>query len=103
MEQLTREEASVLMERERPYFLYLYTPMCGTCHLAEKMLTVIDELDPSMSIGKTDINYIPEFAELAEIESVPCLVFIKDKTIHQKLYAFQSVPHLLEKMKTFNR
>ena len=33
-----------------------------------------------------------------EIESVPCLLIQKDGIVQHKIYAFQSVPYLLEKI-----
>lgn len=31
------------------YLLYLYTPFCGTCQLASKMLTVVKEMLPDVA------------------------------------------------------
>ena len=78
---------------------YLYTPMCGTCAVATKMLDVIESLLPDLPIGKANINFHQQFALENQIESVPCLlIWRKDQRI-EKLYAFQSVPHLYEKLK----
>lgn len=35
------------------YLLYLYTPFCGTCQLASKMLTVVKEMLPLSPSIKT--------------------------------------------------
>lgn len=35
------------------YLLYLYTPFCGTCQLASKMLTVVKEMLPDVAFYKT--------------------------------------------------
>lgn len=35
------------------YLLYLYTPFCGTCQLASKMLTVVEEMLPALPSIKT--------------------------------------------------
>ena len=42
-----------------------------------------------------------ELAEKWEVESVPCLVFIEEGAIVNKIYAFQSVPYLVDKMVRF--
>ncbi|WP_438312366.1 thioredoxin family protein [Sporosarcina sp. FA9] len=75
---------------------YLYTPMCGTCAVASKMLEVISVMKPDLPMGKADLNYIQDFAVDYEIESVPCLLIAKDGIIQRKIYAFQSVPDLLD-------
>lgn len=35
------------------YLLYLYTPFCGTCQLASKMLTVVKEMLPDVAFYQT--------------------------------------------------
>jgi thioredoxin 1 len=80
--------------------LYLYTPMCGTCQVASKMLTVVNELLPNTTIGKSDLNYIPAKAREWEIESVPCLLQFKDgKLTETRIYAFKSVEYLYNTLK----
>ncbi|NGP46339.1 thioredoxin family protein [Bacillaceae bacterium SIJ1] len=79
-------------------FIFASTPMCGTCQLAEKMLTVIAEARPETLIGKLNMNYHPDIAQAWEIESVPCLLHIKNQRVEKRMYAFQSVPHILDFM-----
>lgn len=79
---------------------YLYTPMCGTCQVASKMLSVVTELLPDLQIGKANLNYIQEIAGLYEVESVPCLLITEDGKIKEKIYAFHSVPYLYGKLKS---
>ena len=57
---------------------YLYTPMCGTCAVASKMMEVIAAMKPEIPIGKADLNYVQDIAIDYEIESVPCLLIQKD-------------------------
>ena len=56
---------------------YLYTPMCGTCAVASKMMEVITVMRPEIPIGKADLNYVQDIAIDYEIESVPCLLITK--------------------------
>lgn len=76
--------------------VYLYTPMCGTCAVASKMLNVVTQLLPDFEIGKINLNYAEALAVTHEIESVPCLLIVKNGIITDKVYAFQSVPFLYE-------
>jgi thioredoxin 1 len=99
MNEWTLEEIETFLTEEQTGFLYFYTPMCGTCQVAGKMLTVIQQLLPEARFGKADLNYLPGIAEVFEIESVPCLVRVKNGTITEKIYAFHSVPYLYEKLK----
>ncbi|WP_227397173.1 thioredoxin family protein [Jeotgalibacillus aurantiacus] len=76
--------------------MYLYTPMCGTCKLAGKMLEVTAAAVKEPVIGKADLNYVESLAEKYEIESVPCLLLFKDGRLQEKIYKFESVPTLFE-------
>ena len=101
MQEWSREMINEAIAGEQVSLIYLYTPLCGTCQVAGKMLAVINELLPSLLIGKIDLNYMPDLAEKWEIESVPCLLIFKMGRLEEKVYAFQSVPFLLNKIKSF--
>ncbi|KIY23277.1 MULTISPECIES: thioredoxin family protein [Mesobacillus] len=98
MEDWNKTEIETFLAEKHTGYLYFYTPICGTCQLASKMLTVIEQLLPELRSGKADLNFLPEMAERFEIESVPCLILIKNGEVQEKIYAFQSVPYLFEKL-----
>jgi thioredoxin-like negative regulator of GroEL len=99
MESLTLAQIDQLIEQEDVVCVYLYTPICGTCQLASRMLEIVRELFLDVKFCKTDINYIPERAILWSIESVPCLLIFRNAQLEKKIYAFHSVPHLYETIK----
>ena len=78
---------------------YLYTPMCGTCQVASKMMDVVEELLPSVKIGQANLNYVENIAVDQQIESVPCLLITENGLVREKIYAFQSVPYLYERLR----
>ena len=82
------------------FLLYLYTPFCGTCQLAKKMLAVVDTMQPDVPFYENNLNYSPGFAKAFEIESVPCFLLFKEGELVQKGYAFHSVPYLHEMIET---
>jgi thioredoxin 1 len=78
---------------------YLYAPMCGTCQVASKMMEVVEELLPSVKIGQANLNYVENIAVDQQIESVPCLLISENGKISEKIYAFQSVPYLYNRLR----
>lgn len=96
-----KEQFLQRFEAGKQGILFLYTPFCGTCQLAERMLGIIEKMMPELDIGKADINYLPDLAEQFKIESVPCLLLFNDEDIQEKIYAFRSVPYLFEKIKNW--
>ncbi|MBA4536929.1 thioredoxin family protein [Bacillus aquiflavi] len=101
MEQWSKEEFSTRLAQGEKGILYLFTPLCGTCQVASKMLNVVNELIPNLPLGKADLNFLPDIAENNHIESVPCLLMFENNQIVNKLYAFHSVPYLHNLLKTF--
>ena len=99
MEQWTREQWIEQLQSGEQCAFYLYTPLCGTCDVASKMLTVIENLLPDFPIGMANINYLGDFAMEMQVESVPCLIIANNGEIQEKIYAFQSVPFLYTLLK----
>ncbi|MFN2744180.1 MULTISPECIES: thioredoxin family protein [Bacillus] len=97
MQELQEQELKQL--EQKTCVLYLYTPFCGTCQLAGKMLEVVDEMLADIPFYKNNLNYSPSFAKQHEIESVPCFILYQNGRIVKKGYAFHSVSYLYETIK----
>ncbi|MDP4163902.1 MAG: thioredoxin family protein [Bacillota bacterium] len=100
MNEWSKENYLSFLEEKSTGAVYFYTPMCGTCMVASKMLMVVAEIDRKLVIGKLNLNFVPEIAKDLTIESVPCLVLIRDGEVLDMIYAFHSVPFLLDKIKS---
>ncbi len=72
--------------------LYVYTPFCGTCQLAGRMLEVVDEMIKDIPFYKNNLNYSPAFAKQQEIESVPCFILYKNGEVVKKNTLFTPFP-----------
>jgi thioredoxin-like negative regulator of GroEL len=100
MNEWNREELASFISNRENGLVYFYTPLCGTCQLASKMLTVVENM-VDVKIGKMNLNFYPDLAKSFAIESVPSLLFIKNGEWKETIYAFHSVTYLLEKIKRF--
>lgn len=98
MQEVSMKDLPLLLGQKGYKFLYLYTPLCGTCQLAGKILHVVEELLPNENWGKINLNFIPDYARDWSVESVPCLLILFDEKIYERIYAFHSVPYLYEKI-----
>lgn len=99
MEEWTLEQWHEQMTKEKAV-LYLYTPMCGTCAVASKMMEVVEQVSPALALGKMNLNFAEQLAYEYEIESVPCLLITKNGKVQEKVYAFESVVNLYELLKS---
>ncbi|MED4352278.1 thioredoxin family protein [Schinkia azotoformans] len=96
MNEVKPEQWQQFLTMDGVQFIYFYTPMCGTCQLASKMLEVVNETISSLQINKCNLNYLPAIAAEYEIESVPCLTIWEDSQIVEKIYAFKSVTYIYD-------
>ena len=83
---------------QEKYLIFGYTPTCGTCKVSERMLAIATEI-LKLPITKIDLNFHPDFSQEHEIQSVPVLMLMSKGEEQKRIYAFQSVPNLLENLK----
>lgn len=101
MKEWTKQDIHEAIEKKESAIIYFYTPLCGTCQVAGRMLDVIEDMT-SKTIYQADLNYLPDIAELFKIESVPCLLLLNRGCVSKKIYAFRSIPYLLEILKEYS-
>ncbi|WP_430791176.1 thioredoxin family protein [Virgibacillus flavescens] len=80
--------------KEDHYFLYIFTPFCGTCHLAKTMLNKIESVHKEDIFLEMNASLHPQFMQEIQVESVPCLLIKEGGQIKEKVYAFQSIPNI---------
>src|SRR3954451_2029015 len=100
MNEWNRTDLADFLDREEIGLLYFYTPLCGTCQVASRMLHIVGEL-VEVTMGKMNLNFYPDLAKNFAIESVPSLLIIRNGEVQETIYAFHSVPFLLEKIKLY--
>jgi hypothetical protein len=72
----------------------LYTPLCGTCKLAERMLDIVQATSAAAPVYKLNINFARTLRERWQVTSVPCLAVIGEDGLLLKEYALRSVDHI---------
>ncbi|SOC41085.1 thioredoxin family protein [Ureibacillus acetophenoni] len=99
MEEWNRQLWEKKCEENEVTAFYLYTPMCGTCAVASKMMGVVEQVISDVPIGQANLNFLEDLAMDLKIESVPCLLISRHGKIEEKIYAFESVQNIYEKLK----
>ncbi|MFD2673059.1 thioredoxin family protein [Marinicrinis sediminis] len=79
---------------EGSYAVLVYTPFCGTCKLALRMLDIVSELHPNLDLYRMNVNHAPQWCEEWEIRSVPSLLIFQSGSLVRKEYALRSVEQL---------
>jgi thioredoxin-like negative regulator of GroEL len=80
------------------YAVFLYTPLCGTCKLAERMLDIILTMEPTLPLYKCNINFMPTISKEWQIQSVPCIVITEVGKAKKMLYRMQAVDELYRQL-----
>ena len=99
MEEWSIKQWETALQSGEQAAFYLYTPICGTCAVASKMMSIVEQLVPQLQLGQANINFVEQIAYEHQIESVPCLLVCNGGKVTNKIYAFQSVPFLYELLK----
>ncbi|MHC0038216.1 thioredoxin family protein [Pseudoneobacillus sp. C159] len=97
MIEYNQEQLKEFLSSNQSGIIYLYTPLCGTCQTASKMLNVVEAL-LELPFLQVNLNYARDAALSLGIESVPCLLIVNEGRLIEKVYAFHSVPYLYEKL-----
>ena len=94
-------QLSEAMESNEVLVVLASTPICGTCAVAKKMLSVVSVMLADVLIVDINLNYHEDLAVSEEIMSVPCILIYKKSVCVEKIYAFTSVPYLYQKIKDY--
>lgn len=89
-----------LANEMEPFAVFVHTPMCGTCKLAERMLSIVMDMIPTLPLFRMNINQHPTLAQSWQISSVPALIIFRDRVVAEKHYALRSVDFLYRILKS---
>ncbi|MFB5190830.1 thioredoxin family protein [Alicyclobacillus fastidiosus] len=99
--ELTYNEALTVASRDSRAAIFFYTPLCGTCKLARRMLEIVDAAIPGLTIYTCDANFAYPLLESWKIQSVPALVYIDQGRPVDIQFAFSGVDDLYTRLKHF--
>lgn len=104
MRELDRKELDrFIAGKERPVVVMFYTPLCGTCKLAMRMLDIAGTLLRELPMAACNVNFIPEQVQSWQIASVPCIGIFQHHTLIRKIYRMQSVDELYGTLKAYDK
>lgn len=102
MQEIKVEQFQQQVEQKHSFALFIYTPMCGTCKVAKRMLHIVCEALPQADVYQMNINTAPNVASQWEISSVPALLLFREGVLAERHFAMQSVGFLFEHLKVLN-
>ncbi|TCZ81007.1 thioredoxin [Paenibacillus albiflavus] len=104
MQELSRQDlGQKLTNSSSSFALFLYTPICGTCSVTKKMLSIVEVMEPDLPLFQSDLNYMLELSIEWQIQSVPCIAIIEQGQVKERIYRMESVENLLNKLRPLNK
>ncbi|MEX2460848.1 MAG: thioredoxin family protein [Paenibacillaceae bacterium] len=99
MEEWSQKELLEYAEQTDTIFaIFLYTPLCGTCKLAERMLDIIMTMQPALPLYRSNINFLPQISQDWQIQSVPCIVIKEAGKAKRMIYRMQAIDALYKQL-----
>ncbi|WLV23901.1 thioredoxin family protein [Aciduricibacillus chroicocephali] len=80
---------------DKDLLLFIHSPFCGTCHVAEGMLRQIETTLDKDIFFHMNASLHESFMYEHKIESVPCLFIRENGETRKKVYAFHSIANIL--------
>ena len=96
MREVSQAELEKVCREGHTFALFVYTPLCGTCKLAKRMLTVVEAALPTARVYQLDVNLSVQVAKHWQISSVPALLLFVGGELKERHYALQSVGYLYD-------
>lgn len=89
MQQITKEQL-----QDGNYLLFIFSPFCGTCHVARAMLEKIESIHQQTIFFEMNASYYADYLQEHKVESVPCLLIMEQGEVKEKVYAFRSIGNI---------
>ena len=68
--------------------VFFYTPTCGNCKLARRILDAVLHTHPDITVVSCNLNLMPRLAMEWKIERNPALLMVKQNGVVKRRYDF---------------
>ena len=87
------------LKSTKTVLLVFWASWCGPCQMVSPIVDEIAQENPSISVGKINVDEQPELAAAFNIVSIPTLVSIKDGKVHNHMVGARPKSQILELIK----
>lgn len=90
---------SEVMHSDKTVLLDFWAAWCGPCRMLSPLVDEIAEENPSIKVGKVNVDEQPELAQQFRVMSIPTLVVVKDGKVTGQAIGVQPKDTILDMIK----
>jgi thioredoxin 1 len=90
---------SEVMKSEQTVLLDFWASWCGPCRMLSPLVDEIAEENPSIKVGKVNVDEEMELAQQFRVMSIPTLVVVKDGKVAGQAIGVQPKETILDMLK----
>ena len=95
-----KDEFSEIINKNDMVVVDFFATWCGPCKMLTPVIENVEKVLPNVKFIKVDIDQFNDLASEYRIQSVPTLIFIKNKEIVAKSVGYLDEDALIEKIKS---
>ncbi len=96
---VTKSNFEEIKSSDKKVLLDFYAEWCGPCRMVSPIVDEIANENPSILVGKINVDEEPELAAAFSVTSIPMLVVMKDGKIINQVLGARPKPQILELLK----
>ena len=97
MEQIkTKQEFDQLTNENKNVVIDFYASWCGPCKMLAPIFENVAATTQNVKFGKVNVDEATELASLFGIQSIPTMIYIKEKKLEKRELGFKTKEQILE-------
>ena len=93
---ITKENYDIVKNSDKKVLIDFYADWCGPCRMVSPFVDEIADENPQYLVVKINVDESPEIASAFNVESIPTLVVMKDRTIINRSMGAKPKPMILQ-------
>ena len=90
MKELKAAEFNEYVDQEGLIVLDFWANWCGPCKMLAPVMEALEQRFPQVHFAKVNVDEEPELAGAFRVDAIPCLFFLKDKTMVSRMAGYQT-------------